>query len=252
MLGLIAASAGKEAVSAGYNTWRQDRQNRYNAIEAKKQREWQAEMRSTQYQTAVADMEAAGLNPALAYQQGGAGTPGGAAASGGVSNSGVGDMIGSALQLKRFKEDLDNVKKSNELLDAQIEKAQVEARDAQSLRDLYWNSRADWLGTGTEHTLRGTQAIQELRRIQAMANREGALASMLSVGGQAANSFNTGFQGSFGRLIGTAGQGFSTATDWVQAMTSKDGRQGLRAIWNELIRKKLNRYNPANRNPLRN
>jgi len=42
-----------------------------------RQMAFQERMRETQYQTAVEDMRAAGLNPMLAYQQGGAGTPSG-------------------------------------------------------------------------------------------------------------------------------------------------------------------------------
>lgn len=43
---------------------------------------FQERMRGSQYQTAVTDMQAAGLNPMLAYQQGGSGTPTGASGSG--------------------------------------------------------------------------------------------------------------------------------------------------------------------------
>lgn len=53
----------------------------YNSAEAAKNRDFQAQQRSTQYQTAVQDMQAAGLNPMLAYTQGGAGTSSGATAS---------------------------------------------------------------------------------------------------------------------------------------------------------------------------
>lgn len=53
-----------------------------NSMEAEKQRVWSTNMANTAYQRAMADMRAAGLNPILAYQQGGAQTPSGATASG--------------------------------------------------------------------------------------------------------------------------------------------------------------------------
>lgn len=45
---------------------------------SREQMSFQERMRATQYQTATTDMRKAGLNPLLAYQQGGAGTPSGA------------------------------------------------------------------------------------------------------------------------------------------------------------------------------
>jgi hypothetical protein len=69
--------------------------NAASAEQAKIQMDFQERMRDSQYQTAVKDMKSAGLNPMLAYTQGGAGTPTGA--MGQVSTAKVGNSIGSAL-----------------------------------------------------------------------------------------------------------------------------------------------------------
>lgn len=61
----------------------------FNSKEAQINRDYQTQMSNSAYQRAKSDMTAAGLNPILAYRQGGAGTPSGATASTGSSSASV-------------------------------------------------------------------------------------------------------------------------------------------------------------------
>ncbi|UDN67614.1 DNA pilot protein [robinz microvirus RP_75] len=66
------------------------RENRdWASGQAEKQMSFQKDMSNTQYQRAMADMRASGLNPLLAYQQGGAGNLSGAMASQNAPTAGM-------------------------------------------------------------------------------------------------------------------------------------------------------------------
>jgi len=69
--------------------------NAASAAQAQSQMDFQERMRQTQYQTAIEDMKKAGLNPMLAYSQGGAGVPTGAMGS--VSTAKMENALGSAV-----------------------------------------------------------------------------------------------------------------------------------------------------------
>ena len=67
----------------------------YNSAEALANREWQEHMSNTAYQRAVEDMKKAGINPILAFANGGASTPGGSAGT--ISGTSMGLASSSAL-----------------------------------------------------------------------------------------------------------------------------------------------------------
>ena len=71
----------------------------YNSAEALANREWQEHMSNTAYQRAVEDMKKAGLNPILAFSNGGASTPGGSAGT--ISGASMGLASSSALGVSR-------------------------------------------------------------------------------------------------------------------------------------------------------
>jgi len=99
--------------------------NRAARKESKRNRRFQENMRSTAWQAGVADMEKAGLNPALAYSQGPAATPGGSMAT---QDDVISPAVSSAMQAKRLKADLN-------LVNQQARKAKEETRGAKVAAD---------------------------------------------------------------------------------------------------------------------
>ena len=71
----------------------------YNSAEALANRQFQERMSNTSYQRAVEDMKKAGLNPILAFANGGASTPGGSAGT--ISGASMGLASSSALGVSR-------------------------------------------------------------------------------------------------------------------------------------------------------
>ncbi|AXH76660.1 MAG: DNA pilot protein [Microviridae sp.] len=98
-------SKGAPLISGYLNYKGQQDTNAANAQQAQKQMDYQTQMSNTSYQRGMADMEAAGLNPMLAYSQGGASVPGGSQATMGNSlGAGANSAMSTAATLQAMEQ----------------------------------------------------------------------------------------------------------------------------------------------------
>jgi hypothetical protein len=105
--------------------------NKSRAAATRSQRNWDEMMYNQRYQKTVQDMKRAGLNPALAYQQGtGGSSPTGQAA--GVENVLEG-AASSAREVGMMKAQIDNIKADTALKAKQTEKTDGDAGWSQAL-----------------------------------------------------------------------------------------------------------------------
>ena len=135
--------------------------NAASAEQAAKQMAFQERMRDTQYQTAVRDMQSAGLNPMLAYTQGGAGTPTGAMGS--VSTATMKNALGSGVtgyqQMSMNEADIDLKKATTTGTTAQTLK--TEADTIKTAADIGYVLENTKLNTQTQRNLE-----EQLKKLQ--------------------------------------------------------------------------------------
>jgi len=130
LLGAAGSFLGQNSANNA-NVALMNQSNAYNQASSERQMQFQKEMRATQYQTAVEDLKAAGLNPMLAYTQGGAGTPSGASSSS-VSPPKIENALGNAANSAATSAMALNNVMQNKLIQAQINKTDTEADNIQA------------------------------------------------------------------------------------------------------------------------
>lgn len=135
--GLLSSAGAADANNQ--NAWLMRERMNFEADQARKQMEFQERMSSTAYQRSMADMKSAGLNPILAYQQGGASSPGGAMASASSATmenamQGIGEGVTSAAQagsrfmeLRNLDAQTDNTRSQESLNSANADLSKVNA-----------------------------------------------------------------------------------------------------------------------------
>lgn len=101
---------------------------RFTQMEADDQQAFQERMAGSEWQRGVADMRKAGINPALAYGQGAASSPGGASGGGAMGGGSrapqqdaISPAVSSAMMYKRLDQEIKNMKAVQEKTEAETE-----------------------------------------------------------------------------------------------------------------------------------
>lgn len=136
-VGSTALSMAGQGVDIWAGRQAAEDQRAFNAQEARLNRQFQERMSNTAYQRAVTDLRAAGINPMLAYMQGGASTPSGSQASAGMAPTGsFPASLTSAFSASRVTADIGLIEEQIAKVHQEVGTAMFERMTASQMYDI--------------------------------------------------------------------------------------------------------------------
>lgn len=153
-------SALGSIAGGGISSASQAAANETNIKIAAQNRRFQERMSSTAYQRAVADMKAAGLNPAMAYMSGGASSPAGSSTTVeptlGKLGQGVSSAAGVAMEAASRRATIDQIRATTEKTAAETAQLKLESLSRLAMLD------AQVANFGANMRLTGARETQQL------------------------------------------------------------------------------------------
>lgn len=192
------ANAEQAHLNRQFNAQQAEIGRDWSSDEAVKNRTFQTDMSNTVWQRGVRDMQAAGLNPMLAYSQGGASSPAGNMPSSGVASGSAATMISrpytspisgavsaymATLQAKQLEAQTKNVEADTRVKEATIPKIGEETGVATATRAHLYTS----IDKMVEESKRIIEEVKQIALQHKLTERQTQL-----VAEQVLNAFDTG------------------------------------------------------------
>lgn len=193
-LGSVVGSLGSAAIGGGLSFLGQSSANQVNQAMAREQMDFQERMSNTQYQRAVKDLEAAGLNPMMAYGNIHTSSPSGSLGVGAQNTlAGLGEAFQEAgtraSDVSRKAAEIENLQESNKQIQANT--AATEAQAEKTRQDTKTSATAELVNLGqlgvqkaqiNASSAAAARDIAQARNLEADNAKKGMMSNIYDVG----------------------------------------------------------------------